>query len=189
MSGKTEKKSVKPAAGSDTTTAQKDIKGTPDTTVKTDPASLAPVTSADGQTSQSTVTATDGEAGPESDATATIAGVTPSPETDHSHLQDAGGNTVMAALCQSVSDGVHISGDVTVLEVRAIPEGGFHRAGRFWPHDPVHIFVSDDPDEQVLEDGSGQPLYGCVISTADASRLKREKMLVVTELKPEVEES
>ncbi|KFB93027.1 hypothetical protein GTGU_04752, partial [Trabulsiella guamensis ATCC 49490] len=45
-----------------------------------------------------------------------------------------------------------------------------------------HVFVSDNPDEQVIEDDRGQPLYGCVISTADAKRLKAEKMLVVTEI-------
>ncbi|HGY4723290.1 TPA: hypothetical protein ACNV1G_004539 [Citrobacter amalonaticus] len=73
---------------------------------------------------------------------------------------------------------------VMVLEVSAIPEGGFRRAGRFWPHDAVHVFVSDNPDEQVPQNEQGKPLYGCVISTGDAARLKAEKMLIVTELKP-----
>ncbi|MDN4346320.1 hypothetical protein OA807_25455, partial [Citrobacter freundii] len=54
--------------------------------------------------------------------------------------------------------------------------------GRFWPHDTVHVFVSDNPDEQILEDAGGNPLQGCVISTDTALRLKAEKMLIVTEL-------
>ncbi|SHG64889.1 hypothetical protein SAMN05428958_102528 [Pantoea sesami] len=89
------------------------------------------------------------------------------------------------------TDAVHSStqpdgerSDVTVLAVRAVPEAGFHRAGRFWPHDVVHVFVSDDPEAQVPQDFQGNLLQGCVISTVDAARLKAEKMLIVTELKP-----
>jgi hypothetical protein len=106
--------------------------------------------------------------------------------TEGSNLQ-ADGDAVITGSGDSSAltvDNIHIADDVAVLEVRAIPEGGFHRAGRFWPHDTVHIFVSDDPDAQVPHDDQGNPLHGCVISTVDAARLKAEKMLIVTELKP-----
>ena len=177
MSGKINKQDSV-AGNAASASVQKDVKSQKGTTEQTKPASLAPASSADGQTLQLQEPAGNGVSELQPDAA--IAGVTLSPTPDHSCLHDSGVNTVMDALCSSV----HLSDGVAVLEVRAIPEAGFHRAGRFWPHGAVHIFVSDDPEAQVPEDERGNPLFGCVISTATATRLKAEKMLIVTELKP-----
>lgn len=73
--------------------------------------------------------------------------------------------------------------DVVVLEVRARHERGFWRCGRFWPREPVHVFVSDDPDG----DSGANALEGDVvvesfISHETAERLKSEPHLVVTVL-------
>ncbi|WP_147439874.1 hypothetical protein [Gibbsiella quercinecans] len=70
---------------------------------------------------------------------------------------------------------------VEVLLVKSVKPNGFYRAGRFWPHSGVHVFVSDDPDgdnaESVTDDGIPvQPF----ISRADAARLKAEPQLRVT---------
>jgi hypothetical protein len=50
-----------------------------------------------------------------------------------------------------------------------------HSGKRFSPRRPIlaarsgaDVFVSDNPDEQILEDAGGKPLQGCVISTDTA---------------------
>lgn len=190
MSGKTKKQD----SGTDTTastSSQKDVKKPEDQTVPSEPASLASAPSVDGQTLQLPETASADTSDPQ--PVAGHDGLNPVPAT----TIDAEGENLLANgdAVTTVSDdksaltvgNIHIADDVAVLEVRAIPEGGFRRAGRFWPHDTVHIFVSDDPDAQVPQDDQGNPLHGCVISTADAARLKAEKMLIVTELKPVVD--
>lgn len=73
--------------------------------------------------------------------------------------------------------------DVVVLEVRARHERGFWRCGRLWPREPVHVFVSDDPDD----DNEANALEGDVvvesfISHETAERLKAEPHLMVTVL-------
>ncbi|MGQ5745861.1 hypothetical protein HMPREF3138_21010 [Serratia sp. HMSC15F11] len=69
--------------------------------------------------------------------------------------------------------------DVEVLLVKAVSGNGFWRAGRFWPHEGVHAFVSDDPDgdnaASLAEDGATP-----FISVANAERLKAEPNLHVT---------
>ncbi|HFF9504420.1 MULTISPECIES: hypothetical protein [Serratia] len=68
---------------------------------------------------------------------------------------------------------------VEVLLVKAVSGNGFWRAGRFWPHEGVHAFVSDDPDgdnaASLAEDGATP-----FISVATAERLKAEPNLHVT---------
>lgn len=68
---------------------------------------------------------------------------------------------------------------VEVLLVKAVSSNGFWRAGRFWPHEGVHAFVSDDPDgdnaASLAEDGATP-----FISVATAERLKAEQNLHVT---------
>lgn len=189
MSGKTKKQdSGTDAAAS--ASEQKDVKNQKAETVQAKPASLAPAPSVDGQALQLPETAGDDASAPQPDGS--NGGLTLMPVTTNlitaegSNLQ-VDGDVVITASGEASAlkvGTVHIADDVAVLEVRAIPESGFHRAGRFWPHDTVHIFVSDDPDAQVPQDDQGNPLYGCVISTVDAARLKAEKMLIVTELKP-----
>ncbi len=70
-------------------------------------------------------------------------------------------------------------GDVEVLLVKAVSGNGFWRAGRFWPHEGVHAFVSEDPDgdnaASLAEDGATP-----FISVATAERLKAESNLHVT---------
>ncbi|WP_262032674.1 hypothetical protein [Serratia liquefaciens] len=68
--------------------------------------------------------------------------------------------------------------DVEVLLVRAVSPNGFHRAGRFWPHEGVNVFVSDDPDR----DSEGNVDFPPCISMAIAERLKAEPHLHVTVL-------
>ncbi|CUY25775.1 Uncharacterised protein [Serratia marcescens] len=69
--------------------------------------------------------------------------------------------------------------DVEVLLVKAVSGNGFWRAGRFWPHEGVHAFVSDDPDgdnaASLAEDGATP-----FISVATAERLKAEPNLRIT---------
>ncbi|CAH0232797.1 hypothetical protein SRABI106_02222 [Rahnella aquatilis] len=71
--------------------------------------------------------------------------------------------------------------DVVVLEVRARSERGFFRCGRFWPREPVHVFVSDDPDgDNEANALEGDVVVECFISHETAERLKAEPHLVVT---------
>lgn len=80
--------------------------------------------------------------------------------------------------------------DVVVLEVRARSERGFWRCGRFWPREPVHVFVSDDPDgDNEANALEGDVVVECFISHETAERLKAEPHLVVTVLKTVAEES
>ncbi|EPG9908131.1 TPA: hypothetical protein ACYU76_001083 [Klebsiella pneumoniae] len=73
--------------------------------------------------------------------------------------------------------------DVEVLEVRARHERGFWRCGRFWPREPVHVFVSDDPDgDNEANALEGDVVVECFISHETAARLKAEPHLVVTVL-------
>lgn len=70
--------------------------------------------------------------------------------------------------------------DVQVLEVRARSERGFFRCGRFWPREPVHVFVSDDPDgDNEANALEGDVVVECFISHETAERLKAEPHLVV----------
>ncbi|HCD2000468.1 TPA: hypothetical protein NBJ18_002472 [Citrobacter farmeri] len=187
MSGKANKSA---AGKTGTATEKKDDKATKDTTVQAQPAPVAPVITDDGQTSQPAVTATGVTSDPEPASGDGGIAVTPEPSALITVQVDKGNLTGdelrnhlwRETLERDHTEAVRIAENVVVLEVRAIPENGFHRAGRFWPHDPVNVFVSDNPDEQILEDAGGKPLHGCVISTDTARRLKAEKMLVVTEL-------
>lgn len=73
--------------------------------------------------------------------------------------------------------------DVEVLEIRARSERGFWRCGRFWPREPVHVFVSDDPDgDNEANALEGDVVVECFISHETAERLKAEPHLVVTVL-------
>ncbi|HGW8460449.1 TPA: hypothetical protein ACNRPM_004140 [Klebsiella pneumoniae] len=79
--------------------------------------------------------------------------------------------------------------DVQVLEVRAISERGFWRCGRFWPRQPVHVFVSDDPEgDNEANALEGDVVVECFISHETAGRLKAEPNLKVTVLQPVAEE-
>lgn len=70
--------------------------------------------------------------------------------------------------------------DVVVLEVRAKSESGFWRCGRFWPREPVHVFVSDDPDgDNEANALEGDVVAECFISHETSERLKAEPHLVV----------
>lgn len=73
--------------------------------------------------------------------------------------------------------------DVVVLEIRARSERGFWRCGRLWPREPVHVFVSDDPDgDNEANALEGDVVVECFISHETAERLKAEPHLVVTVL-------
>lgn len=184
MSGKVNKSA---AGKTGTTSEKKDDKATKDTPVPAKPAPVAAVITDDSQASQPAVAASDVASDPEpvpddngiTVIPATVSLVTIPGENTGDDLRK---HLWQETLAHDHSEAVRIAENVVVLEVRAIPENGFRRAGRFWPHDTVHVFVSDNPDEQILEDAGGNPLQGCVISTDTALRLKAEKMLIVTEL-------
>ena len=94
-------------------------------------------------------------------------------------------NVVLAADGQdsAVTPTVPATDDVVVLEVRARSERGFFRCGRFWPREPVHVFVSDDPDgDNEASALEGDVVVECFISHETAERLKAEPHLVVTVL-------
>ncbi|HDK6910338.1 TPA: hypothetical protein M4Z14_001131 [Klebsiella pneumoniae] len=70
--------------------------------------------------------------------------------------------------------------DVELLEIRARSERGFWRCGRLWPREPVHVFVSDDPDgDNEANALEGDVVVECFISHETAERLKSEPHLVV----------
>ncbi|WP_400184795.1 hypothetical protein, partial [Klebsiella pneumoniae] len=46
-----------------------------------------------------------------------------------------------AGQASTVAQTVPATDDIEVLEVRARHERGFWRCGRFWPREPVHVFV------------------------------------------------
>lgn len=94
-------------------------------------------------------------------------------------------NVVLAADGQdsAVTPTVPATDDVVVLEVRARHERGFWRCGRFWPREPVHVFVSDDPDgDNEANALEGDVVVECFISHETAARLKAEPHLMVTVL-------
>ena len=73
--------------------------------------------------------------------------------------------------------------DVEVLEIRARHERGFWRCGRLWPREPVHVFVSDDPDgDNEANALEGDVVVESFISHETAERLKAEPHLMVTVL-------
>ncbi|HHX3156540.1 TPA: hypothetical protein ACU8OA_001201 [Klebsiella pneumoniae] len=91
-------------------------------------------------------------------------------------------NVVLAADGQdsAVTPAMPATDDVVVLEVRARHERGFWRCGRFWPREPVHVFVSDDPDgDNEANALEGDVVVECFISHETAERLKAEPHLVV----------
>lgn len=91
-------------------------------------------------------------------------------------------NVVLAADGQdsAVTPTVPATDDVVVLEVRARHERGFWRCGRFWPREPVHVFVSDDPDgDNEANALEGDVVVESFISHETAERLKAEPHLVV----------
>lgn len=168
------------------TSAQKDVEIRQDQTDAPGASPLAPVADADGQTAQPETTTQPVATDPQPDTGLTATGVdatsfSVASSGDEAHLQ-AVQEEMATLLLQGHERAFRTAADAVVLEVRAIPENGFRRAGRFWSHENVHVFVSDNPDELVIEDDRGRPLSGCVISMADAKRLKAEKMLIVTEL-------
>jgi len=94
-------------------------------------------------------------------------------------------NVVLAADGQdsAVTPTEPATDDVVVLEVRARHERGFWRCGRFWPREPVHVFVSDDPDgDNEANALEGDVVVESFISHETAERLKAEPHLVVTVL-------
>ena len=91
-------------------------------------------------------------------------------------------NVVLAADGQdsAVTPTEPATDDVVVLEVRARHERGFWRCGRFWPREPVHVFVSDDPDgDNEANALEGDVVVESFISHETAERLKAEPHLVV----------
>ncbi|WP_227508655.1 hypothetical protein [Klebsiella oxytoca] len=94
-------------------------------------------------------------------------------------------NVVLAADGQdsAVTPTEPATDDVVVLEVRARHERGFWRCGSFWPREPVHVFVSDDPDgDNEANALEGDVVVESFISHETAERLKAEPHLVVTVL-------
>ncbi|MGE0968842.1 hypothetical protein ACQFN5_01940 (plasmid) [Klebsiella sp. WOUb02] len=101
-------------------------------------------------------------------------------------------STVLEAAGQAstVAQTVPATDDIEVLEVRARSERGFFRCGRFWPREPVHVFVSDDPDgDNEANALEGDVVVESFISHETAARLKAEPHLVVTVVQTVAEKS
>ncbi|VVA46997.1 hypothetical protein SERVES_00700 [Serratia ficaria] len=71
--------------------------------------------------------------------------------------------------------------DVEVLMVQAVSPNGFYRAGQFWPHEGINVFVSDTPDADNTDSQAADGIAP-FISTETADRLKAEPNLRVTVL-------
>lgn len=103
--------------------------------------------------------------------------------TDHLNtVQHELMNVVLAADGQgnAVTPTEPATDDVVVLEVRARSDRGFWRCGRFWPRQPVHVFVSDDPDgDNEANALEGDVVVESFISHETAERLKAEPHLMV----------
>lgn len=85
-----------------------------------------------------------------------------------------------AGQASTVAQTVPATDDIEVLEVRAQSGRGFWRCGRFWPRQPVHVFVSDDPDgDNEANALEGDVVVESFISHETAERLKAEPHLVV----------
>lgn len=83
-------------------------------------------------------------------------------------------NVVQDALStQAPEPDVSTAAPYEVLLVQAVSPQGFWRAGQFWPHAGVHVFVDAELEGDIL------PPY---LSTAVAERLKAEPHLRVTVL-------
>ncbi|HFS8942361.1 TPA: hypothetical protein ACH1TP_002901 [Enterobacter roggenkampii] len=92
-----------------------------------------------------------------------------------------GGETTKLSMPPAIASG---PGDIELLEVRAVSERGFFRCGRFWPRESVHVFVSDDPEEDNAANAlEGDVVVECFISHETATRLKAEPNLKVSVLK------
>lgn len=85
-----------------------------------------------------------------------------------------------AGQASTVAQTVPATDDIEVLEVRARSGRGFWRCGRFWPREPVHVFVSDDPEgDNEANALEGDVVVESFISHETAERLKAEPHLVV----------
>ncbi|MFU8625525.1 hypothetical protein ACNAUL_12855 [Raoultella ornithinolytica] len=91
-------------------------------------------------------------------------------------------NVALGADSQASADAqtMPATDDIEILEIRARSDRGFWRCGRFWPREPVHVFVSDDPDgDNEANALEGDVVVECFISHETAERLKAEPHLVV----------
>ncbi|WBW63672.1 hypothetical protein [Klebsiella electrica] len=91
-------------------------------------------------------------------------------------------NVALGADSQASADAqtMPATDDIEILEIRARSDRGFWRCGHFWPREPVHVFVSDDPDgDNEANALEGDVVVECFISHETAERLKAEPHLVV----------
>ncbi len=91
-------------------------------------------------------------------------------------------NVALGADSQASADAqtMPATDDIEILEIRARSDRGFWRCGRFWPREPVHVFVSDDPDgDNEANALEGDVVVECFINHETAERLKAEPHLVV----------
>lgn len=148
----------------------------------------------------SPVSVTQGDAGAlqSSDDVITLAGDSVSISAAATHISTDHLNIVQRELmdvvlraegqASAVAQTMPATDDVEVLEIRARSERGFWRCGRLWPREPVHVFVSDDPDgDNEANALEGDVVVECFISHETAERLKSEPHLVVTVLQTEAE--
>ncbi|KFB94479.1 hypothetical protein GTGU_04721, partial [Trabulsiella guamensis ATCC 49490] len=114
---------------------RKDAEGGQNQTGTPVPAPLAPAPDVNGQVSQpaGTTQVIAADPVPAAGLSQETNGVADNASGDGANLQ-SGEATLVTQIQQDHERAFSTVADVTVLEVRAIPEGGFHRAGRFWPH-------------------------------------------------------
>lgn len=153
---------------------RKTVKADPDKAVKTPPPGVEPADGADGQTYESSVTLP---------GYYLAVGSQPVSPTADTAVRNATDITVIGASQECHPPALPETDDVVVLEVRAIPPGGFWRCGRFWSHQGQHIFVSDDPEgDNAANNEAMGAVSDCFISRETAARLKADPNLIVTDV-------
>ncbi|MBC6503367.1 hypothetical protein GW742_18100 [Citrobacter freundii] len=149
---------------------RKTVKTDPDTAVKTPAPGVAPADGVNGQAHESPVTLPGYyiAVGAQSVSPA-AAGTT--------------GDSVTGDVPECHPAVMPQTDDVVVLEVRAVPAGGFWRCGLFWSHQGQHIFVSDDPEgDNAANNEAMGAVSHCFISRETAARLKADPNLIVTDV-------
>lgn len=166
--------SKSPRTPRSTRNTRETVKRDPDTAVKTPAADMAPAAGADGQAHEPPVTLPGYYiavgAQPVSPAADTVAA-------------GATGTSVTGDIPECHPAVMPQTDDVVVLEVRAIPAGGFWRCGLFWSHQGQHIFVSDDPEgDNAANNEAMGAVSHCFISRETAARLKADPNLIVVDV-------
>lgn len=166
--------SKSPRTPRSTRNTRETVKTGPDTTREAPAPGVAPADGADGQTHEPPVTL------PGHYIAVGSQPVSPAADTI---AAGATGTSVTGDIPECHPAVMPQTDDVVVLEVRAIPAGGFWRCGLFWSHQGQHIFVSDDPEGDNAANNEAMGVVShCIISRETAARLKADPNLIVADV-------